>query len=150
MSKCPFCNNLVSSEAEFCEHCNESLKIQCPYCKEYINVNDRICPFCSTKLRTNSISILTKITYFLLFVNALLPYWFSNSIIKHPVFWHEQITKKEGFEDWISFFVSILVISAIPSIIGIISNYRKIFFGICIIVLIVLCIFNLILVCQIQ
>ena len=149
MPRCPFCNNIVSSKAEICEHCNECLKIQCPYCREYINVNDRICPFCSTKLRTNSISILTKITYFLLFINALLPYWLSNSIVKHPVFWHAQIIKKDGFENWISFFVSILVISAIPSIIGIISSYRKRFFGICIITLLILCICNLILVCKI-
>lgn len=149
MPKCPFCNNIVSSEAEFCKYCNESLKIQCPYCKEYINVNDRICPFCSTKLRTNSISILTKITYVLLLINALLPYWFSNSIVQHPAFWHEQITQKDGFEDWILFFVSILVISVIPSIIGVISNYRKRFFCVCIITLLMLCICNLILVYKI-
>ena len=149
MQKCPYCSSIVDNDSENCPVCNEKLKIQCPYCKEYINVNERVCPICSTKLMTNSISLLAKITYFLLLINALLPYWFNDSFINHPTLWHEIITAKDGFEDLVSCFISILIISVIPSFIGIVSNYRKRFFSICIIAFILFCIFNLILLCRI-
>lgn len=150
MLKCPFCNNEISGDADFCPYCNESLKTLCPFCKEEINVNDKVCPYCSTKLRNDSYSIFSKITYLLLFLNALLPYWFGKSIINNPNFWHAEISKKNGFEDMVSCFVGILVISSIPSIIGVISNYRKKFFCICIVIFIIFCIFNLYLACGIK
>ncbi|MCQ2739898.1 MAG: hypothetical protein MJ237_06690 [bacterium] len=142
MIKCPYCNN-ISEDDKKCSHCGESLEIQCPYCKELISVNDRICPFCNSKLRTNSISILVKITYALLFLNAMIPYWFANSIQKHPAFWHGMVAKQDDFNDLIAGIVSLATIFAIPAVIGAVFDYRRRFCVISIIAFILFCICNI-------
>lgn len=149
MIKCPYCNHEVSEDSTICEHCGESLVIQCPYCKENINVTDRVCPYCNSKLRTNSIALLVKCTYVMLFLNALIPFWLANSISVHPVFWNGMVAKKDDFYDLISLVITITIISATPSIIAIISNYRKRVCSISILLMLLFCICNIILLANI-
>ncbi|MCQ2744515.1 MAG: zinc ribbon domain-containing protein [bacterium] len=149
MIECPFCNN-ISEDNKICSHCGESLEIQCPYCKELVSVNDRVCPCCNSKLRTNSISLLIKFSYLLLFLNAMIPYWFANSINKHPVFWHKMILKNDDFYDLVSSFVGIAVISVIPAIVAFVYDYRKRVSLISIILIILFCICNIYLIFQIN
>ncbi len=149
MRKCPYCNREVSNDSTICEYCGESLVTQCPYCKENINVTDRVCPNCSSKLRANPISLLVKSTYVMLFLNAFIPFWLANSINAHPVFWSGMTAKKDDFYDLISLVITVAVISATPSIIAIISNYRKRVCTISIILIILFCICNIILLANI-
>lgn len=149
MPRCPFCYNIVEYNSETCVHCGENLKTKCPYCAEYINVYDTKCPHCSMKLKSNSVQLLTNFSYISLFINALIPYWLSNSISEHPVFWSELISKKEDFKDFAFCFVFLFIISVIPAIVAFVNKYRRRLFVFYIIILFILCTFNIILLSQI-
>ena len=125
MTRCPYCNSEISKEATQCEICGESLETQCPYCKEIININDKICPFCEGKLKKNPLSVIVKIIYILLFINAMIPFWLGNSIIDQPVFWHGMVEKSKDYNDLISAIINFALLSSVPSIVGILTNYRK-------------------------
>lgn len=86
----------------------------------------------------------------MLFINVFIPYWFANSINKHPIFWHNMTKKNDDFNDLISSIVGLAVISAIPAIVAFVSNYRKRVSIISIILIILLCICNIFLVTQIH
>lgn len=149
MIKCPYCNN-ISEDEKTCSHCGESLITQCHYCKKQISVNDKVCPFCNRKLSTSPISILIKATYFLIFLNAMIPYWLANSINKHPVFWHKMVEKNDDVYSLIALAYLIALISAVPAATGLVLNYRKRICIISIITLIFLCICTTCLILKIQ
>ncbi|WP_405371455.1 DUF805 domain-containing protein [Phocaeicola sp.] len=60
MKKCPYCGELVKSEAKKCKHCGEWLQEQqdnhasqrnCPFCGEVIDTNSESCPYCKEELK---------------------------------------------------------------------------------------------------
>ena len=127
----------------------ESLITQCHYCKKQISVNDKVYPFCNRKLSTIPISILIKATYFLIFLNAMIPYWLANSI-NNPRFLAQNGWKNDDVYSLIALAYLIALISAVPAATGLVLNYRKRICIISIVTLIFLCICTICLILKIQ
>jgi hypothetical protein len=48
--RCPFCAELVKSEAIVCKHCSKDIGKECPQCKHHNVVNASVCVHCKKSL----------------------------------------------------------------------------------------------------
>ncbi len=58
--KCPFCSELIKSEATKCRFCNEWLNRKCPFCSEIIQSGAMKCRFCNEWLNKESHKVIER------------------------------------------------------------------------------------------
>ena len=149
MPRCPFCRTELDENATQCYACEESMITTCKFCKEEIRVYDTVCPSYKTNLVNKQgfpkegLKALTTISYILVLISVLSPFFLSNSLSEHHEIWKELLAKRDDYVDMVSAFTSLATMACIPSVVAICMNYRKRVSAIIIGTILIFCIINI-------
>jgi RNA polymerase subunit RPABC4/transcription elongation factor Spt4 len=54
--RCPYCAELVKSDAQVCKHCGRDLARRCPHCAELVHPDAKVCKHCGAELTSSELS----------------------------------------------------------------------------------------------